>query len=281
VDEMRVPNLKRRPRPRSKPRSNGRGLGVDALGGPTVDPTENVKDLSQALSERQDDIREINNLYLLTRMKGIEEMASLRAKHAKEINALESNRLDKIRQVDILNASRSEERAGEAIKTLVAQTATNAETLRTMVTNSAATLAAQLTNLFAESNKRLSALELSSSEGRGKQAVADPMMLELLAEVKGLQRARAGDTERRTHDDPMLDRMMEKLSHLEADRDRGAGKTAGISATTAAIAMGIMMIVGLITIGTFIFITMRQPVPQVMYTPAPAGSLLPTPSVPR
>jgi len=35
----------------------GGGLPVDFAGGPTVDPTENVKDLSEALSTRQDDLR--------------------------------------------------------------------------------------------------------------------------------------------------------------------------------------------------------------------------------
>jgi hypothetical protein len=173
---------------------SGRGLGVDFMGGPTVDPTENVKDLSEALSQRQDDLREINNLYLLQRIQAVEKVAKVRAQHAREVNALESNRLDKIRQVDILNASRSEERAGEAIKTLATQTATNAETLRTMVANSASTLATQLTNLFAESNKRISALELSSSEGRGKQAVADPQIERLSVMVEQLASRQAANT---------------------------------------------------------------------------------------
>jgi len=222
-------------------------MGIDFTGGPVVDPTENVKDLSEALSQRQDDLRDINNLYLLQRVIAVEEVAKIRAEHVKEINALEANRLDKIRQVDILNASRSEERAGEAIKTLATQTATNAETLRTMVATSATTLATQLTNLFAESNKRISALELASSEGRGKQAVSDPQ----------------------------LERLSTIVEQLVSSRAQTTGKSEGIGASWLVLLGLVSLIGGLIVIGTFVFVTMRSPAapvtPQVIYVPAPAA----------
>jgi len=227
----------------------GGGLPVDFQGGPTVDPTENVKDLSEALSRRQDDLRSINNLYILQRVKAVEEVAKLRAKHAKEINQLNKDRLEKIRQVDNLNAQRSEERAGEGIKALAQQTASIADASRTTAANTAAQIATQLTTLFAESNKRISALELSSSEGRGKQAVADPMMEQLIGEMR----------------------------HLTAQRAVDMGRTAGMGDTAKTIIGALGLLLTLTALYSF---TQRPsaptPAPQVIYVPAPAGALLPT-----
>jgi predicted metal-dependent hydrolase len=151
------------------------GLPVDFLGGLAVDPTENVKDLSEALSQRQDDLRDLNNKYLNARIETLEvriknsvKMSRQESTHVAAIIALQMERLDKIRQVDVLNASVAAERVAEAVRTLAIQTATNQEANRNLVATSAAGLATQLTNLFAESNKRLSALELTSSAGAGK-----------------------------------------------------------------------------------------------------------------
>lgn len=150
----------------------GRGLAVDYYGGPTIDPTENVKDLSKALSERQDDLREINNLYILQRVIAVEEVAKIRAAHAVELATLEANRRDNVRQVDIQNAYRSEERAGEAIKGLTAA----------------------LEQRFFDTNKRISALELSFSEGRGKQLVEDPRLERIYQVVENLSYGRQNDS---------------------------------------------------------------------------------------
>lgn len=158
-----------------------RGIGIDAWGGGAVDPTENVKSLSEASARRQDDLRDANNKYLDCRIKCMEHMAVLRAEHAKEIRLLEADRLEKIRQVDVLNASTAADRAGEAIRALALQTTAIAEAGRTTAANTAAQMAAQLTSLFAESNKRISALELSSSAGTGKSAGADWLWKAILA----------------------------------------------------------------------------------------------------
>jgi len=228
---------------------NGGSLPVNFMGGPTVDPTENVKDLSEALSQRQDDLREVNNEYLKARMDAIEQVAELRAEHAKELSALNNDRLEKIRAVDNLNASRSEERAGEGIKALAMQTASIAEAGRTTAANTAAQIATQLTTLFAESNKRLSALELSSSEGRGKQAVSDPQMERLAS-------------------------MVEKLATREA---AVTGKSEGMSDSVKMVLAALTFITAMLGFYTF---TQRgapaQPQAQVIYVPAPAGALLPT-----
>src|SRR4026207_2600159 len=120
----RAKQLRRRSDPGRAP---GSGSAVDVAGGATIDPSESVKDLSEALSRRQDDLRDINNQYILQRVIAVEEVAKLRAEHAKEINELNNDRLEKIRAVDNLNATRSEERAGEGMKAVAVQTAALAE----------------------------------------------------------------------------------------------------------------------------------------------------------
>lgn len=223
-------------------RATGSGLPIDFAGGPTIDPTENVKDLSEALSRRQDDLRDINNQYILQRVIAVEEVAKLRAEHAKEINELNNDRLEKIRAVDNLNATRSEERAGEGIKALAVQTAAIAEAGRTTAANTAAQIATQLTTLFAESNKRLSALELAMSEGRGKQAVADPQM----------------------------ERLALMVEQLAARETKQTGKTEGMSDLWKLIVAGAALLGALNALGVF----NRSPSP--VYTPAPYGTQLPT-----
>jgi len=173
-----------------------------------------------------------------------DRMAVLRAEHAKELRQLDTDRLDKIRQVDVLYANTAAERAGEAIKTLAAQTTSIAEASRAGVAATATNLENRLATLFGENNKRLSALELSFSEGRGKQAVVDPQLAELVTEMRSLSRSRATDT----------------------------GKREGVSLSWAVLIAAVLLVGALLAIRDRTAAT----VPQVIYVPAPAGSLLPT-----
>lgn len=149
-------------------RENGRA--VDALGNPAVDPSANVQALSEAASQRQDDLRESNNRYLEARIGSAEKAMKAQAKHAAAIIALQMERLDKIRQVDVLNASTSADRVAEAVRTLAVQQAAQQETLRNQVATTAQQAAQQRAIDTAEINKRLSALELGSSAGAGRSA---------------------------------------------------------------------------------------------------------------
>jgi len=141
------------------------GLAVDASGGAVIDPTKNVLDLTAAEAKRQDDLRAAETRLTDAKLAHVKEISELRAKHQHQLDEAESKRLDSIRQVD----------REEVIKTALA------------VVNTAETLRGQVSNSNADVNKRLSALELASSEGKGKQTVADPMLVELVAEVKALR----------------------------------------------------------------------------------------------
>jgi hypothetical protein len=144
------------------------GIGVDAFGGGVIDPTKNVLDLTEAANQRQDDLRDLTNRYTDARIRALEQIATLRADHAREIRELDADRLEKIRQVDVLNAGAAADRALVAIQTQATVTATNAETLRAMVSTTAATMATQLDQRMGALTDRIAAVEKSQYSGAGK-----------------------------------------------------------------------------------------------------------------
>jgi type VI protein secretion system component VasK len=177
-----------------KRKSRRPGVGVDAYGGSTIDPTQNVKDLTEAANVRQDDLREANDRLLQWQITSIGREIILRSEHYREIRNLESERLDKIRQVDVLAGNTAAERALIAIQTLATQTTAERETLRSMVANTATTIAAQTSETVSQLNSRISQLEKSSYEGAGKSSYVDPMMGQLVEQVKMLAQASANTT---------------------------------------------------------------------------------------
>lgn len=170
------------------------GLAVDASGGSVVDPTQNVKDLSEAANKRQDDLREAERRYNDLRAEHQREIAVLRADHTRELSAKESSRLDSIRQVDREDVAKTAASANLAIQTLAKQTADLATTLQTQVQATAAAAETRRTADMSEVNKRVSALELASSASAGKQTIADPQVAELRAEVARLSAANSTQT---------------------------------------------------------------------------------------
>jgi len=192
---------------------SGSGLPVDFAGGPTVDPTENVKDLSEALSQRQDDLRTLTKELFDTKIEQVKEIGRLRAihqdgmgalrdAHAAQILAAEAARLNSIRQVDREEVAKTAVTNQTATTALANQTSILAETLRTQVATVAGAAEARasavatagenrLNQFSADVIKRLSALELSFSEGRGKQAVVDPQVTEMLMEMRALRTAQS------------------------------------------------------------------------------------------
>lgn len=173
-----------------------------------VDPSENVKALSEAGNKtqnalriaearRQDDLRRETTRRLDTEIRCLKELGKLQAQHAKDAARSESGRLNAIRQVDVNNSSRDAAQSLTAIQTLASKAAVDADTLRNLVASTAQTMAKQtadtaqamaktIADTFEGQTKRLSALEQSSYEGKGKSTMADPLMAELLTEVRGL-----------------------------------------------------------------------------------------------
>jgi len=174
-----------------RPAKNGAGIGVDFRGDPVVDPTQNVISLVDSNAKAVAALREADNRYYDEVVKNLKEMSNLRAQHQRELDGAESARLDSIRQVDREDVNKTAVSAQAAITTLATTTNTMAETLRNQVATVAGVAESRQAAFAADVNKRLSALELSSSEGKGKQTVSDPQMEKLTELVGQLARNQA------------------------------------------------------------------------------------------
>jgi len=144
-----------------------------------IDPTANVLLLVEAATKRLDDLREVE-------VRRMNDLAECRAACDEKLDEAEAKRLDAIRAVDASAVAAATERATATATVLAKQVETSAETLRTLVSTTAAALAAQLTQLSNRFDERLASVERYQYEGKGKQAVADPMLAELVEQVKKL-----------------------------------------------------------------------------------------------
>jgi len=248
------------------------GKGVNSRGGPVVDPTANVLALSEASNKRQDDLRGAFNELQDEKIKRLEDanrhlqqVSDIRSSHQDSIGRLreeyqekiahaESGRLDSIRQVDREEVAKTAVSANTAITTLAKQTTDLATTLQKTVADTAQAAETRNSTQYTDVNKRLSALELSSSEGKGKQAIVDPQMDKLTALVEMMARNQAV----------------------------GSGKTEGIDKTWGIVAV----IVTIVISGAIAFVAMnRSPAvvaaqPQVIYLPSPTVAPAIPPIVP-
>jgi hypothetical protein len=176
--------------------------GPEAISRDLLDPTANVIALVHAEARRQDDLREserrrVDDLRMeeakrLDERAGaerrrIDEQIKLRAEFSAQIREAETKRLDAIRVVDVNNISIANERAVSQATVLATQVSTSAETLRALVTSTAATIAAQLAQVTTQLSDRVASLEKMGYVGTGKQAVADPLQADLTAEIKAIK----------------------------------------------------------------------------------------------
>jgi hypothetical protein len=181
------------------------GIPVDASGGPTFDPTANVIRDAAASSTRQDDLREAYNRLVQAQIRGIEEsahtkfewareLATLHAHYAEKLAGKESERIDAIRKVDVEAVQTAAERANAQAAVLATQVAGTAETLRNLVSTTAAATATAQQQLISPLDNRVRTLEQAQYVGQGRSAVSDPAYNELLSEVKSLRSARSETT---------------------------------------------------------------------------------------
>lgn len=133
-----------------------------------IDPTENVKALSEASNQRQDDLRAAQDRLTEERVRHLNEIVAMQATHAREIREAESSRLDAIRLVDVSARDAAAQRALDAIRILEATTATMRETLRADVAVTASTIATQSAARDSRIDERISKLELAMSKGEGR-----------------------------------------------------------------------------------------------------------------
>ena len=198
----------------------GGGQGIDRFGGPVVDPTENVKALSEAASRRQDDLRQafekqvelqLKSIALIDKLrdeteqlrsvasrelrdaeiKRIDNEAKLRSEYSEKLSNAEAKRLDAIRVVDVNAVAVASQRASDQASVLATQVSQSAEALRTLVATTAATVAASQQQLANTLSARITTLEQAGYQQAGSAKFQDPQLASLVAEVKALSARQA------------------------------------------------------------------------------------------
>jgi len=174
------------------------GLGVDSPGAPVIDPTFNVLQLVKAAMKRQDDLRKADRRDFKGKLKAerrrINEQLRLRAKYDRWLIKAEAGRIDAIRTVDVNYASANASKIAAQVEVSAHQVSSTAETLRTLVTTTANALAEQHRQISEPLLQRVAQLEKAQYEGAGKERVIDPLVNQVLLEVKAL---REGDKARK------------------------------------------------------------------------------------
>jgi hypothetical protein len=169
------------------------GKGVDSSGDPVIDPTANVLQLVEAAVMRLNDLRqaEIRRVDDLRNAESrrVDEQSELRAMYDEKLREAEAKRIDAIRAVDVNAVTVASERAAAQAAVLANQVSASAETLRTLVASSATAVANQLTQTITPITDRISLLEKAQYEGKGKEGVQDPMLTQMLVEIKALREA--------------------------------------------------------------------------------------------
>jgi hypothetical protein len=190
---------------------------VDASGNPAIDPTANVLQLVDAAIKRQDDLRDVKIYY-------VEKIADIRSAWAK----------DRAEQHAISDREMHEMERAAGLRT-----AASIEAVR-----------AQFEGVLNSISNRISILEQTSYQSVGRQEVKDPMIAQLLEEVKTLR----------------------------SSSETGIGKREGMSESFKMIVSLVTVAVALITIGSFVFLSHGTPAPSpVYYTPVAPGTLVPSP----
>jgi len=140
------------------------GIGIDAFGNQTIDPTKNVLDLVSAANTRQDDLRDMHDRYVSAEIRRLEEtvkwmekLSDVHQKHDREIHKMEQDKLAAFRASDEMA------RITEANRSLAA-----IQVVERTLNSTATALASQNAENNVEVNRRLAALEKSSYEGAGK-----------------------------------------------------------------------------------------------------------------
>jgi membrane-associated HD superfamily phosphohydrolase len=155
------------------------GLPVDITGGPTIDPTLNVKETLAAAVSRVDDMAELRAHYTERiaelRAEHLKEMTRVHAEHDRQIHEAEQENRDRIREIDVAAQETEVRRNMAALEALSRQIAQDKETLRAALDATAETLAKSTAEATGAQAVRIAALEKTSYEGAGKSGGATAM----------------------------------------------------------------------------------------------------------
>ena len=152
-----------------------------------LDPSANVLHIVEGAIKRLDDLR-------ASEVRMINEKIDLHIEYIEKLSLAESKRLDAIRSVDVGTVAIASERAAATATVLASQVSQSAETLRTLVASTAASVAANLSQVSAQLTDRLALLEKKQYENQGKSSVTDPQLDALLKKMDTVIESRATNT---------------------------------------------------------------------------------------
>lgn len=179
---------------------------------PVIDPTVNVKDALQAAIARFDALRmadrEAHESLRMAdirtydaEMRRIKELMEMRAIYTEKLEVAEAKRIDAIRAVDVNAVAIANQRATDQAAVLANQVAASAETLRILVSQTAAAAKQQLDQTTSQLSDRIAAVERFQYEGKNLSGVIPPAVVEQLAQ---LQESRYKSEGRGTLSAPLL-----------------------------------------------------------------------------
>lgn len=146
----------------SEPTSGSLGPSTDRYNEPVIDPTQNVKDLSEAANKRQDDLREQESAH-------VREIMAIRAEHETEARRAEADRIDAIRQVDVQAVQQAAQVQATQAAALAAQVAASAEAMRSQVAATASAAATSQATALAPITASIEQLRQAMYEQQGKE----------------------------------------------------------------------------------------------------------------
>jgi hypothetical protein len=145
---------------------------------------ERIEELMAASKDKRDVVFEINNKRLSDLRIADNNFSKMESFYLRELALSESKRIDAVIAVGVTAAAVTSERQSEAATTLALQVAQSADTLRNLVAQTASSQALLLSQFQGSVDKRLVDLERAQNVSTGRQGVSDPMMSELITEVK-------------------------------------------------------------------------------------------------
>ena len=128
------------------------------------------------------DVNKFNDSSPADPTHNVRELVALQVKRIDDLSAANEKRTDDLRAMVIA----ANERAVIQANLNTTQVANSAEALRILVAATAAAAATQQTQLLNPITEKIRELEKAQNENAGKGRVADPMITNLMAEVKKL-----------------------------------------------------------------------------------------------
>lgn len=154
------------------------------IANPVIDPTVNVKDALREAVARFDALREADRRYAEAEIRRINDLMDLRGVYAEKLEVAEAKRIDAIRAVDVNAIAIANERATAQATVLANQVVATADTLRSLVSTTAAAQKAQLDQTTSQLSERLSSLEKLQYEGKGLSGTVPAAVSERLAQLE-------------------------------------------------------------------------------------------------